>query len=127
MTGAAAWALLASHLVVLSPVVDRGFESWAPAKLKANSGVRQPTAGRRSRSGLRSRFGPTYWNRSARDRPRGWVDAPSQSIIDIYSIVYAGYAATIRERGDSAQAQKADSVARKVSASLAPRAGKSRL
>ncbi|MEO8449028.1 MAG: DUF2723 domain-containing protein [Gemmatimonadota bacterium] len=66
-------------------------------------------------------------NRSARDRPRGWVDAPSQSIIDIYSIVYAGYGATIRERGDSAQAIKADSVARKVSASLAPQVGKSRL
>jgi hypothetical protein len=57
---------------------------------------------------------------AARKRPRGWVDDPSKSILELYEVVYAGYAATLRQQGDTAGAAKADSVARAVAASLRP-------
>jgi VanZ family protein len=54
------------------------------------------------------------WMSAARNRPRGWVDAPSASILRLYSIVYGGMAAVFREHGDSALAAKADSIAKAV-------------
>jgi hypothetical protein len=57
---------------------------------------------------------------AARNRPRGWVDDPSKSILELYEVVYAGYAATLRQQGDTTGAVRADSVARAVSASLRP-------
>src|SRR5439155_11063008 len=42
------------------------------------------------------------WQSAARRRPRGWVDAPSRSIFELYGIVYAGAAATLREHGHTA-------------------------
>ncbi|NOT08830.1 MAG: DUF2723 domain-containing protein [Gemmatimonadales bacterium] len=54
------------------------------------------------------------WMSAARERPRGWVDAPSASILRLYSIIYGGLSATLRQHGDSALAAKADSIARRV-------------
>jgi hypothetical protein len=54
------------------------------------------------------------WDAASRSRPRGWVDAPSSSILRLYSIVYGGMAATFRQQGDSGLAALADSIARAV-------------
>ncbi len=54
------------------------------------------------------------WQSASRERPRGWVDAPSASILRLYSIIYGGLATVYRERGDSALATKADSIAKRV-------------
>jgi hypothetical protein len=55
-----------------------------------------------------------HWRTAAKKRPVGWVDPPSGSILQLYSVVYGGSAATFREAGDSALAARADSVARQV-------------
>ncbi len=55
-----------------------------------------------------------HWRAAARDRPFGWVDAPSSSILSLYAIVYAGTADAMRQKGDTALAARADSVARAV-------------
>jgi len=55
-----------------------------------------------------------HWPAAARDRPRGWVDIPSSSILSLYAIVYAGTADALRRKGDSVMAARADSVARAV-------------
>jgi len=54
------------------------------------------------------------WQSATRERPRGWVDAPSASILRLYSIIYGGMAATLREHGDSALADRADSISSRV-------------
>jgi hypothetical protein len=54
------------------------------------------------------------WQSATRERPRGWVDVPSASILRLYAIVYGGMAEAFRERGDSALAAQADSIARVV-------------
>lgn len=51
------------------------------------------------------------WESVARERPRGWVDVPSSSILSLYSLIYAGAASTFRQLGDSATGVRADSVA----------------
>jgi hypothetical protein len=58
------------------------------------------------------------WQSAARDRPRGWVDLPSASILRLYSIVYSGMAGAFRQHGDSALAARADSIANKVDAQI---------
>jgi hypothetical protein len=55
-----------------------------------------------------------HWPAAARDRPFGWVDAPSSSILSLYSIVYAGTADALRQKGDTAAAMHGDSVAKAV-------------
>jgi hypothetical protein len=55
-----------------------------------------------------------HWQAAARDRPFGWVDAPSSSILSLYSIVYAGTADALRQKGDTAAAIHGDSVAKAV-------------
>jgi hypothetical protein len=57
---------------------------------------------------------------AARPRPRGWVDDPSRSIIELYGVVFAGVAATLRQQGDTARAAAADSIAEQVARSLIP-------
>jgi hypothetical protein len=59
-----------------------------------------------------------HWQTAARDRPRGWVDQPSGSILQLYSVVYGGSARAFEAAGDIALAAHADSVARKVTAEL---------
>jgi hypothetical protein len=61
------------------------------------------------------------WESAARDRPRGWVDDPSRSILDLYTVIYNGVAETFRQRGDTALAARADSIATAVARSLRPR------
>ena len=60
-----------------------------------------------------------HWRAAARDRPRGWVDQPSGSILQLYAVVYNGAARAFESLGDSALAARADSVARRVSEELA--------
>ena len=59
-----------------------------------------------------------HWRSAARDRPRGWVDQPSGSILQLYAVIYNGAARAFEAKGDSALAAKADSVARRVSQEL---------
>ncbi|MBA3257910.1 MAG: DUF2723 domain-containing protein [Gemmatimonadales bacterium] len=59
-----------------------------------------------------------HWRAATRDRPRGWVDQPSGSILQLYAVVYNGAARAFAEAGDSAMAERADSVARQVSEEL---------
>ena len=58
------------------------------------------------------------WKAAARDRPRGWVDRPSGSIMQLYSVVYGGAARAFAARGQNALAARADSVARGVARNL---------
>jgi len=60
------------------------------------------------------------WQSTARPRPRGWVDNPSESILSLYGLIYAGSAETLRQQGDTALAARADSIANAVAASLRP-------
>jgi hypothetical protein len=59
-----------------------------------------------------------HWKTAARDRPRGWVDPPSGSILQLYAVVYGGSSEPLAAQGDSAQAARADSVARAVNREL---------
>jgi hypothetical protein len=59
-----------------------------------------------------------HWRTATRDRPAGWVDPPSGSILQLYSVVYGGVSETLAKAGDSAGAARADSVAREVSEEL---------
>lgn len=59
-----------------------------------------------------------HWETAARDRPRGWVDVPSGSILSLYALIYAGAASTWRMLDDSTTAARADSVASAIRANL---------
>jgi hypothetical protein len=61
-----------------------------------------------------------HWPAAARDRPRGWVDRPSGSILQLYVVVYGGAARAFAKAGRSELAARADSVARGVSNNLSP-------
>lgn len=63
-----------------------------------------------------------HWRTATRLRPRGWVDPPSGSILQLYSVVYGGLARVFEAGGDSTLAARADSVAREVSRELTSRA-----
>lgn len=72
----------------------------------------------RSRSLLWNQYD---WKSVARERPRGWMDQPSVSILELYAIIYGGMSDAWREVGDSATAARADSVAQAVVAGLRSR------
>jgi hypothetical protein len=59
-----------------------------------------------------------HWRTATRQRPAGWVDPPSGSILQLYSVIYGGVSETLRKAGDSTLAARADSVAREVSEEL---------
>jgi hypothetical protein len=59
-----------------------------------------------------------HWKTAARERPRGWVDQPSGSILQLYAVVYNGSSRAFAAAGQKELAARADSVARKVSESL---------
>ncbi|HEU4700310.1 MAG TPA: DUF2723 domain-containing protein [Gemmatimonadales bacterium] len=61
-----------------------------------------------------------HWQAAAKQRPRGWVDPPSASILQLYSIVYGTAADALRKQGFPAEAQRADSVAHAVQESIRP-------
>jgi hypothetical protein len=71
----------------------------------------------------RALLGDVYhWQTATRRRPFGWVDAPSGSILQLYSVVYGGSARVFEQVGDTARAMLADSVAREVNRELTGRA-----
>ncbi len=55
---------------------------------------------------------------AARERPRGWVDRPSQSILSLYSVIYGTTAASFRQAGDTSLAVRSDSIAHAVEENL---------
>jgi hypothetical protein len=59
-----------------------------------------------------------HWRSVARQRPRGWVDQPSGSILQLYSIVYAGASKSFEAAGQPNLAARADSVANAVMRNL---------
>lgn len=59
-----------------------------------------------------------HWPAATRDRPRGWVDRPSGSILQLYAVMYGGAAKAFETAGQSALAARADSVARGVTQNL---------
>ena len=61
-----------------------------------------------------------HWASIAKPRPKGWVDAPSASILHIYDVVYGGMAATLRQAGLLEEAARADSVASMIKLNLMP-------
>jgi hypothetical protein len=63
-----------------------------------------------------------HWRTATRQRPFGWVDAPSGSILQLYAVVYGGAARVFEQVGDTARAVLADSIAREVSRELTGRA-----
>jgi hypothetical protein len=64
-----------------------------------------------------------HWKTATRERPFGWVDAPSGSILQLYAVVYGGSARAIEARGDSVLAARATGVARDVARELSGRGG----
>jgi hypothetical protein len=59
-----------------------------------------------------------HWKSAARDRPRGWVDQPSVSILQLYAVVYGGASRAFASAGQAADAARADSVAKLVTQNL---------
>jgi transmembrane protein TMEM260 (protein O-mannosyltransferase) len=55
---------------------------------------------------------------ATRQRPFGWVDPPSGSILQLYSVVYGGASKSFAAAGQKEEAARADSVASAVSRSL---------
>jgi len=59
-----------------------------------------------------------HWKAAARNRPRGWVDPPSGSILQLYAVVYGGASKAFASAGQATQAARADSVAKQVMRNL---------
>ena len=59
-----------------------------------------------------------HWKAAARNRPRGWVDKPSGSILQLYAVVYGGAARAFAAAGQPALAARADSVVKGVAENL---------
>ena len=55
---------------------------------------------------------------AAHDRPLGWFDPPSASILSLYEIVYRGSAQVLLQAGDSLNASKAISIADHIAKSI---------
>jgi hypothetical protein len=64
-----------------------------------------------------------HWKTAARERPRGWVDPPSASILQLYRIVYDAAGDTFGQHGMPELAARADSVANAVARNLIGRGG----
>jgi hypothetical protein len=63
-----------------------------------------------------------HYDAAARKRPRGWVDPPSASILQIYAIVYGYAAQAYAQQGDTVKAHRAEQVSEAVMAQM-PRDG----
>jgi hypothetical protein len=59
-----------------------------------------------------------HWQTATRERPFGWVDAPSGSILQLYAVVYGGAAREFQAQGDSTLAARGEAVARNVAREL---------
>jgi hypothetical protein len=111
----------------LSPyLVSQGFvRKLMPTPVKPTDTVKlSPGLGYVDVPRTRSLLADVYhWRTATRERPFGWVDAPSGSILQLYSVVFGGSARVFEQVGDSALANRADSVARQVNRELTGRAG----
>ena len=110
----------------LSPyLVSQGFvRKLMPTPVRATETVRlSPGLGYVDVPRTRTLLSNVYhWQTATRRRPFGWVDAPSGSILQLYSVVYGGSARVFEQVGDTARAMLADSVAREVNRELNGRA-----
>jgi hypothetical protein len=106
----------------LSPyLVSQGFvRKLMPKPVVANDSiVLNPTLGYLDLPRTEQLLWDVYhWKSAARDRPRGWVDQPSGSILQLYSVVYGGSSKSFAAAGKKEVAARADSVASAVSRSL---------
>jgi hypothetical protein len=106
----------------LSPyLVSQGFvRKLMPRPVVANDSiVLNPTLGYLNLPRTEKLLWDVYhWKSAARERPRGWVDQPSGSILQLYAVVYGGASKTFAAAGQSAQAARADSVANAVTRNL---------
>jgi hypothetical protein len=59
-----------------------------------------------------------HWKSAARHRPRGWVDPPSGSILQLYAVVYGGASKAFAAAGQAVEAARADSVSKQVQRNL---------
>ncbi len=92
-----------------------------PAKVSGDSVVDNPVLGLMDFKRTDDLLWKVYhWRAIARPRPRGWVDPPSASILQLYAVLYRGLSETLRARGDTAQAERADSVAQAIRVNLQP-------
>lgn len=55
-----------------------------------------------------------HWQSATQERPRGWVDVPSASILSLYGIVYREAGVVLRDEGLPDEAARADSIAAAV-------------
>ncbi len=55
-----------------------------------------------------------HWQTATKDRPHGWVDPPSASMLQLYLVAYSGAASSMRQKGDTAAAARADSIALEI-------------
>ena len=60
------------------------------------------------------------WDSASYPRPRGWIDPPSASILQLYAVVYGGTWPTLLAAGDSSMAGRADSIARAIQRNINP-------
>ncbi|HEX5633742.1 MAG TPA: DUF2723 domain-containing protein [Gemmatimonadales bacterium] len=61
-----------------------------------------------------------HWQSAARERPFGWIDPPSGSILQLYAVMYQALGVTLRQQGDTAAAVRADSIAAAVRHQVSP-------
>ncbi|MEP6573019.1 MAG: hypothetical protein ABJD11_09995, partial [Gemmatimonadota bacterium] len=59
-----------------------------------------------------------HYGAAAKQRPRGWVDVPSRSILSLYGVIYGFGAKALREHGDTVEGARADSIAQAVSENI---------
>ncbi len=52
-----------------------------------------------------------HWQSATRERPRGWVDVPSASILQLYGIIYRETGVILKSEGLVEEAARADSIA----------------
>jgi hypothetical protein len=102
------------QMLGLSPyLVSQGLvRKLSPVPVTPNDSiVINPTVGLMDLPRTRELLERTYrWQAAAMDRPRGWMDPPSSSILELYNIVYRALGQTLSQQGDVAGAAKADSI-----------------
>jgi VanZ family protein len=59
-----------------------------------------------------------HWQSATVQRPRGWVDPPSSSILQLYAIVYGAMTEVYNSRGNAELAVRSDSIAAAVRANI---------
>jgi hypothetical protein len=61
----------------------------------------------------------TYrWRSATQNRPRGWVDVPSSSILQLYSIIYRETGVELKQEGLTEEAARADSISAAVQSNI---------